>query len=139
MYRHSSILLETPEGSLLFHHRDNKPDIANPNMIGTFGGGVEDGENYEDAAIRELKEELQFQFNKTDLKKLVGGDYIQKDGKKAHKKLFLIKNVNRKNLALNPNEGQGIIAVSGNDNLNEYNFTRGVKEALNYYWKTNLQ
>lgn len=139
MYKHSSVLLETNDGKLLFHHRDDKPDIANPNKIGTFGGGVDNGESYVDAAIRELKEELNLSVTKNQLVELISQDYTRQSGDNGHIALFIVKNVNPANLVLNPNEGQGIVIVSQNDNLNKYNFTQGVKRALNYYWNTNLQ
>lgn len=48
-------------GEVLLQHRDDKPDIASPNLWGTFGGRSEKGETLDIAMLRELDEELEFQ------------------------------------------------------------------------------
>lgn len=45
-------------GRIALQQRDNRPDIANPGMITTFGGRAEPGEDPAAAAIREAAEEL---------------------------------------------------------------------------------
>jgi len=47
----------TEDGGLLMHHRDDKPEIPNPDCWAGFGGAVEDGETIEDAVRREVREE----------------------------------------------------------------------------------
>ena len=42
----------------LFQLRDNDASISYPNIWSFFGGGVDEGENYEEALKRELIEEL---------------------------------------------------------------------------------
>ncbi len=46
------------KGKFLLILRDNKPEIRNPNIWNSPGGGVEDGETWEDAIRRELREEI---------------------------------------------------------------------------------
>lgn len=121
--KHVSVLLETPDGRLIFHHRDNKPSIVHPDYIGTFGGGVEDGEDYEDAAIREIKEELDLTLQKSDL--IFYRSYMKEraDGKLLKVKAFIVKGIDPEVLKLNPNEGQGIVIISKNDKWRDYKLT----------------
>ncbi|OJX75926.1 NUDIX domain-containing protein [Magnetospirillum sp. 64-120] len=53
-------LLVLENGRYLMQLRDNKPGIWYPDHWGLFGGGVEDGEDSQEALIRELNEELGF-------------------------------------------------------------------------------
>lgn len=50
------------EGKILLIHRDDKPWIFNPNTWALPGGGVDAGEDFFQAAARELQEELGIQF-----------------------------------------------------------------------------
>lgn len=43
---------------VLLQHRDDRPDIVWPNHWAMFGGHLEAGETPEEAAIREIEEEL---------------------------------------------------------------------------------
>lgn len=46
---------------ILLQHRDDKPEIASPNLWSSFGGRSEKGETLEVAMLRELEEEIEFQ------------------------------------------------------------------------------
>jgi len=46
------------EGRVLLQHRDDKPEIRWPGAWAIFGGHVEEGEAPEEAARREIEEEL---------------------------------------------------------------------------------
>ena len=46
------------EGRVLLQHRDDNPDIRWPGAWAIFGGHVEEGEEPEEAARREIEEEL---------------------------------------------------------------------------------
>ena len=56
MHRFSSVVLVDGRGWLLLQERDEHP-VIDPERWGFVGGGVEDGEDYEAAAYRELAEE----------------------------------------------------------------------------------
>jgi uncharacterized protein (TIGR02246 family) len=56
------LLIVTEDGGLLLHHRDDKPEIPNPDCWAGFGGAVEDGETVEDAVLREVQEETGLQI-----------------------------------------------------------------------------
>lgn len=46
------------EGRVLLQHRDDRPDIVWPNHWAIFGGHIEEGETLQQAALREIEEEL---------------------------------------------------------------------------------
>lgn len=56
MHRFASVLLVDRRGWLLLQERDEHP-VIDPERWGLVGGHVEDGEEYEAAAYRELAEE----------------------------------------------------------------------------------
>jgi len=60
MKKIAAIILENDNGEILLYLRDNKPGIPFPNHWDLIGGHVEDGETPEEALIREVKEELNF-------------------------------------------------------------------------------
>lgn len=45
-------------GKFLLQHRDNKPEITNPDKWGFVGGGIDEGETPEEAVRRECMEEV---------------------------------------------------------------------------------
>lgn len=56
MHRFSCVLLVDSRGWLLMQERDEHP-VIDPEKWGLVGGHVEEGEDYEPAAYRELEEE----------------------------------------------------------------------------------
>lgn len=129
--KYSALLLITPDGELIFHHRDNKPGIANPDQIGMYGGGVEGNESYQEAAVRELEEELgikipldklEFYTDYTKTKQIHGIDQICK--------VFIIKDIKVSELKPNPNEGQGYVLISPRQDIPTLNMTVMAKDLL---------
>lgn len=57
------LILENREGKVLLQLRDNRPDILFPNVWGTFGGEIEDGETPEMAITREIREETGYELH----------------------------------------------------------------------------
>ena len=60
-------ILVDGRGRFLLQHRDDKPDIANPNMWGSFGGEVEPYETPEQGFVSEIMEELGWRPSSWDL------------------------------------------------------------------------
>ncbi|MEM7374818.1 MAG: NUDIX domain-containing protein [Bacteroidota bacterium] len=58
----AALLLQNPQGQFLFYLRDNKASIPYPHHWDMFGGHVEEGETVEEALVRELKEELDYEL-----------------------------------------------------------------------------
>lgn len=58
-YRGVSAIPVNSEGKILLQLRDNRPDLNYPNCWTTLGGGVEDGESFDEAIRRELLEEIE--------------------------------------------------------------------------------
>src|SRR5206468_3157508 len=54
----ATAILVDADGRFLLQHRDDKPEIDNPGMWGSFGGRIEPYESAEDGLLRELREEL---------------------------------------------------------------------------------
>lgn len=60
MKKIAAIILENDKGEILLYLRDNKPNIPFPHYWDLFGGHVEEGETVEEALVREVKEELDY-------------------------------------------------------------------------------
>lgn len=59
--RVAAVLLHQ-EGRVLMQHRDDRPDIVWPAHWAMFGGHLEPGETPEEAAVREIEEELELRL-----------------------------------------------------------------------------
>jgi 8-oxo-dGTP diphosphatase len=66
MHRFSCVLLVDPRGWVLMQERDEHP-VIDPDKWGLPGGHVEDGEEHEPAAYRELEEETGIRLKPGDL------------------------------------------------------------------------
>lgn len=57
----TTALIVDGDGNFLLQHRDDKPEIDNPGMWGSFGGELEPYETPDEGLLRELDEELAWQ------------------------------------------------------------------------------
>lgn len=68
----AGIFLITTSGKVVGQRRDNKPNIDNPNKVGTFGGTVEESEDPLSAVWRELtQEETNLKIDKDNISSLL--------------------------------------------------------------------
>jgi 8-oxo-dGTP pyrophosphatase MutT (NUDIX family) len=67
----ASVIVEDRHGRLLMQLRDDRPDVPAGGLWAFFGGGIEPGEGYEAAAIRELAEETGLVFAPGELRPFV--------------------------------------------------------------------
>jgi len=75
MKKVAAIILENDKGEILLYLRDNKPGISFPNHWDLFGGYVEEGESIEQALLREVKEELNYELKEYSFfKEYAGGE-----------------------------------------------------------------
>ena len=66
-------LLRLPDGRLVFQRRGAEAPTS-PNLLGLFGGHVENQETADDAVVRELREETSLDVSKLKFKKLGASD-----------------------------------------------------------------
>jgi|SRR3989344_1105242 len=123
----SGVIIEREDKKMLFQLRDNNPLISNPNKWWVFGGGIEPNEKPIDAAVRELKEEINLKIKKNDLKLI----FIRKI---KNKKVYFFKLNFKKNLAkLKLKEGQDMKFMSRKEILNKKNVSNVLKDFMNIY------
>ena len=71
-----SIILINPQKEILLQLRDDKPSISAPGYWAFIEGGVDEGENLDDAIKREVKEEIEIDIE--DIEQ-VGKIFVKKD------------------------------------------------------------
>jgi 8-oxo-dGTP pyrophosphatase MutT (NUDIX family) len=111
------VLLSLDNETLLLQHRDMNEEIYYPGKIGLFGGEIEDNENHEGAAIREIKEELSINIIKPKLISILSLDLL--DQPRFRRRYFYTADVDQTSLNnINLSEGQGIIKIKLKKNIN---------------------
>ena len=68
------LIIENAKGEILLQLRDNKPGLEYPNCWGTFGGQIEEGETPQEALVREIKEELDYDVENPTLYRVYSFD-----------------------------------------------------------------
>ncbi len=95
-----SIILLNKNQEILMQQRDNIPTITYPGYWGLFGGSMEDNETPEEAIIREVKEEINF-----DLKNFGLFRVFTQNGKKEY---AFVGEIDKEIEQLNLTEGQNM-------------------------------
>lgn len=107
----AATLLIDKNGDFVLQHRDDKPDISDPGLWSLFGGRVEpEDASLLDGAVRELHEETNLTFEKSDLKYLgylFRSDDPEKDD--AYLATYILNGVDTQGLEIY--EGQGFEIV----------------------------
>lgn len=73
MKKVAAIILENDKEEILLYLRDNKAGISFPNHWDLFGGYVEEGESVEEALVREVKEEINYDLKDYSFFKVYAG------------------------------------------------------------------
>jgi len=73
------VIIKNSLGEILLQHRSKDPNIINPDKLAFFGGGIRPNEDPITTAVREIKEELNYEIDPRylkEFKKLEGETYI---------------------------------------------------------------
>lgn len=131
----SGALLFSTIGTVFLQHRDDVPGILSPGKYALFGGHIEDGESMEDALARELEEEIRLDISTKRVEFYKTFDYTQVDTGEIMKcNVFLVYDVKREELELH--EGQAIVEIDLNSDLNKLPLAEYLKIILYEYKKT---
>ena len=124
-------ILISNEDEFILQKRDDKPGIASPGRVANFGGTIESGEDPIIAIIRELKEELELFVEQESIKLFDTRQRLDYFGKNRLAHTFLIKNIDKTNLVLH--EGEHIVYMPINSDLDKYKLSKGTKLMLGLY------
>lgn len=106
----SAVLIIQEDDTFLLQLRDNSPQIFFPGKIGLFGGEIESDESPEEAAIREIYEELSIRIDAPDLIQIMNLESADKS--LVRQRFFFSKKINHitsNKIVLN--EGQKLIKI----------------------------
>ena len=102
-------------------------------MIAPFGGGVKDGECYDDCLKRELKEELGLHININKVFVICKIESVNSPGKYIN--IYYVPDIKTRNLTVN--EGKGFIELTLDEALNHEKVTEYTKRVIRYYKERN--
>ena len=123
----AGVILQTPHNTYLFQERDHNT-VVHPGKIAPFGGGIENEENAQMCAKREIFEELHLHINIEQLISIQLFEIPNQQGEYIH--MFLLKDVNKDALILA--EGKAIVELSKEEALVHENVTGFTKLVLGY-------
>lgn len=126
--RYAGVVLISPDDLVLLQRRDNKPGIVNPGGLTLFGGTVDDGESYDDGALRELAEELDLTLDKADVRRIGFVDKTEEDTSITRCALYEARGINRSALRLR--EGKSIFEGSRAEALKASGISEVCRAAL---------
>jgi 8-oxo-dGTP pyrophosphatase MutT (NUDIX family) len=130
----NAILIDST-GQFILQIRDNNPDILMPGMITFFGGTLMPDEDPVAGLLRELQEELSFNFSNYEIKHFK--DYqktVEKDGLDYLMHIYKIEGVEVSNLT--QTEGAGMFIDSLDKALENQKLTPKAREILIDYKET---
>lgn len=127
---YSGVLLISKCGKIILQRRDDKKTIINPGKLTTFGGTALPGETPIDCAIREIKEELEYDLDSDRLKELLHKqETVNK--RKVNCTVYLYDDVDSSELKLN--EGKAIELISVEEKLEGLSLSSLCKSVISQY------
>ena len=132
--KYAGVLLIAPDGRVIMQKRDNKPGITNPGKVTTFVGSVEAGDTPEEAAAREIKEELSLDLTAKSISLFkVFNKRKETHGEDSTCYIYLAKDIDVS--AIEVKEGQGYVQISRDDDLEKLNLSVLTAEILREYFR----
>jgi len=123
----TGLILIDKNDNIVLQLRDNNLKIKYPNCVGTFGGAIEQGESPEQAIIREIKEELDYNLKNFEF---IGN--FPFEGYNIF--MFLKRDSNLESSKLKINEGQRVVLINlNNPQLKNYTFAFNTKKIVEHY------
>jgi isopentenyldiphosphate isomerase len=118
LHREVGVLFVTPAADIIFQRRSLKK-ASNPGKLAfTVAGHVSAGETYEDAVIKEIAEETGLQLSLSDLHLLNRDRTKGENGNHCFRNQYgYIYTGLLENLKVEPGEGDGFVAIAGQDVL----------------------
>lgn len=130
----AEILLVQKDSSLILQVRDDKPGIANPGLISSFGGHIEDGEEPIDAAWREINEETNLELKKEQLQFFRKYTKTKEEhGEDWDVYYFVAQDINTKGLEVY--EGQGFTVLRDLNAVKQAKTTVLLQQVLTDYFE----
>ena len=129
MKKSATIIILDAHDNILLQHRDAGAPI-NPNVWGLWGGELEEGESFAEAAVRELNEELGIRIQESDLAQF--GRYLEEEGKKEMQ-VFVLRDTGAFTYVLG--EGDGMRFFS-REELNDIAMVPTSRQAATEYYNT---
>lgn len=130
-HHYAGVLVVTENGKMIGQQRDDKVGIDNPGKVATFGGTVEDGEDYRFAAWRELvKEETNLTSPEDELILFYEDESWRPLTSEWEARHFYVVKISDEQLkTLKVYEGQDWVEIKGSDDTNLVDAWRNVIEA----------
>lgn len=127
----ASIILLDSEGNFILQQRDVDTNISSSGKVATFGGSVEpEDTSLHDAAVRELREETNIEFDPNDLTFFKLRFVVDENDQPSIRAYYILSGISTDNLEVH--EGQGFIKISPNE-LNKYPLSLNTRTAITEY------
>ncbi len=133
--RYSGVLLIGNNGQCILQRRDRTPGIVNPGKLTTFGGTAHEFEKPEMCAIREIREELEYNIDSSSLTLLLEKEEVV-NGMIVNCTVYICREVPIERLSLK--EGEAIECVSVNDDIVSLNLSNLCYSVMSKYRKLNI-
>lgn len=113
-----AVIIKTEDNKYLLQHRWNRSGLYFPGFWGLFGGGLKQGESAQEAAKRELHEELGLNVSNIELVMQFDFDFLPLSLSKVGRWFFLAHFSNSEIESINLNEGLDVKAFTATEALN---------------------
>jgi 8-oxo-dGTP pyrophosphatase MutT (NUDIX family) len=131
MIEGACVVLENSENKVLLQLRENIKGISNPGKWSLFGGHINNGEKPIQAAIREIKEELDLDLNEKELSHYFT---VRREKETIH---IFKANIKKGLNELILKEGEDMRFFGHEELLNTKNVAPGLHSFAKHHWQLN--